>query len=56
LESLLRDPQRRRTLGAAGRLRVEEFSMEQMIHRTEDVYERLCGTAQGAAAPRTGEP
>ena len=59
LGSLLRDPERRRTLGAAGRLRVEEFSMEQMIRRTEDVYKRLCGTekgAEGAAAPRTGEP
>lgn len=59
LGSLLRDPERRRTLGAAGRSRVEEFSMEQMIRRTEDIYNRLCGTekrAEGAAAPRTGEP
>jgi glycosyltransferase involved in cell wall biosynthesis len=59
LGSLLRDPERRRTLGAAGRSRVEEFSMEQMIRRTEDVYKRLCGTekgAGGAAASRTGEP
>ena len=59
LGSLLRDPERRRTLGAAGRSRVEEFSMERMIRRTEDVYNRLHGTekrAQGAAAPRTGEP
>ncbi len=59
LGSLLRDPERRRTLGAAGRSRVEEFSMEQMIRRTEDVYMRLCGTekgAEGVAAPRTGEP
>ena len=59
LESLLRDPERRRTLGAAGRSRVKEFSMERMIRRTEDVYKRLCGTEKGAgraAASRTGEP
>lgn len=59
LASLLRDPERRRTLGAAGRSRVEAFSMEQMIRRTEDVYKRLCGTEKGtgaATAPRTGKP
>lgn len=56
LQSLLSDPERRRRLGAAGRLRVQEFSMDKMIHRTEEVYSRVCGTTrqtQGAATPRS---
>jgi glycosyltransferase involved in cell wall biosynthesis len=50
VEILLADPARRRSMGEAGRIRVEEFSMEQMIRRTEDVYSALCG--MGAAGRR----
>jgi glycosyltransferase involved in cell wall biosynthesis len=42
LESLLADPARRRNLGEAGKVRAEEFSMERMIRRTEEVYHELC--------------
>ncbi len=41
LQSLLEDPERRKTLGDAGRERAEHFSMEQMIRRTENVYAAL---------------
>ena len=38
IQSLLEDPELRRTLGRAGRERAEHFSMEKMIGRTEEVY------------------
>jgi glycosyltransferase involved in cell wall biosynthesis len=42
--ALLRDPDRRRRFGHAGRARVvEEFSVEQLVAGTLDVYERWVG-------------
>jgi glycosyltransferase involved in cell wall biosynthesis len=43
LRRLLQDPDLRSRLGAAGRERVREFSMERMIEKTEAVYLRVCG-------------
>jgi glycosyltransferase involved in cell wall biosynthesis len=46
--TLLRDPDRRRRFGQAGRMRVvEEFSVEHLIAGTVDVYERWVGRAGG---------
>jgi glycosyltransferase involved in cell wall biosynthesis len=40
--SLLADPDRGRSIGHAGRLRVaEQFSLEATVRKTEDLYERL---------------
>lgn len=46
LRDLLRDPQRRRRMGANGRQIVEEeFSLDQVVRETMAVYERLLGLA-----------
>jgi glycosyltransferase involved in cell wall biosynthesis len=50
VESLLRDPDRRRALGRAGSARAKEFSMQQMINRTHDVYAMLNGVRTSAVA------
>jgi glycosyltransferase involved in cell wall biosynthesis len=45
---LLRDPDLRRRFGQAGRTRVvEEFSVEQLVAGTLDVYERWVGRTEG---------
>jgi len=41
---LLRDPNRRRTMGDAGRRRVETyFGLPQRIHRLQTIYDRVLG-------------
>jgi starch synthase len=45
LAGLLRDPQRARALGAAGRKRVQqELTLEEMTRRTGDLYRTLLAT------------
>jgi len=46
------DPDLRRALGEAGRIRAREYSMERMVERTEEVYIRLRGSSR--AAPLQG--
>ena len=51
--NLLRDPSRRARFGTAARARVrEQFSAEQMIQRTLEVYLRLAGTPPAADTDR----
>lgn len=46
---LLRDPERRRQMGAAGLARVRErFTVDRMIEATAAAYARLAGTPRGA--------
>jgi glycosyltransferase involved in cell wall biosynthesis len=51
---LLRDPGRRRTMGDAGRRRVEtHFGLPQRIHRLQTIYDQvLGGSARGDAETR----
>jgi rhamnosyl/mannosyltransferase len=50
LDTLLRDPERRRWLGENGRQRVlDHFHIEQMIDRTIAIY---CEAVDGGPAPR----
>lgn len=45
IHALLHDPDRRRTMGQAGRERVaQHFSVEQMVRRTERLYDELLET------------
>jgi glycosyltransferase involved in cell wall biosynthesis len=45
--ALLRDPERRKRFGAAGRQRViDEFSVEKMVERTVQAYERALSRPQ----------
>ena len=41
--SLLRDPARAAAMGAAGRNKVPEFSVDAMVRQQEELYERLAG-------------
>lgn len=51
--ALLRDPERRRVLGAAGRdFAAEHFRVETMVERIDAVYERLLAGRCGEAMPR----
>ena len=52
ISSLLRDPDRRARLGEAGRRRVErEFSVQQLVDRTLEVYERRMVNRPGLRDP-----
>jgi len=42
--ALLRNPDRRRSLGAAGRARARHFTAQAMVRGYEETYERLMGT------------
>ncbi len=55
--SLLDDPDRRATMGRAGRARVEtEFTIEQMIARVQAVYEGVLVASFHAPGCRSGRP
>jgi glycosyltransferase involved in cell wall biosynthesis len=43
IAGLLRDPERARRMGAAGRERVAEFDADLMVRRQEELYRRLWG-------------
>jgi len=45
LLELAQDPERARRMGEAGLARVEEFSATRMVHRLEELYERLAREA-----------
>lgn len=48
VESLLSDPENRNRYGRAGRIRAEkEYDFENVVSRTEDLYERLIGDGKG---------
>jgi L-malate glycosyltransferase len=48
LHALLRDPERRRAMGEAGRQRRrEQFDFDVMVGRLEDLYERLYAGRRG---------
>src|SRR6476659_5676569 len=52
LDALLADGDRRRTMGAAGRMRRRaEFDLEVMVDRLEDLYERLYAYRAASSAP-----
>jgi glycosyltransferase involved in cell wall biosynthesis len=45
LASLLRDPEAARRLGEAGRRLVDEWDIDRMVRRQEDLYEALARAA-----------
>jgi glycosyltransferase involved in cell wall biosynthesis len=54
LEALLRDPDRRRTMGAEGRrVAAERFGLEPMVSATEAVYAEVLGQAAGRLPRRS---
>jgi glycosyltransferase involved in cell wall biosynthesis len=50
LETLLRDPERRRAVADAAYERISDFTIERAVERFEDLYERLLAD-KGRAAP-----
>ena len=53
LSRLIGEPELARRLGEAGRERIEsEFSIEEMVRRTIEVYESVIGAASGGTDPR----
>jgi glycosyltransferase involved in cell wall biosynthesis len=52
LVSLLQDPQRRRSLGEQGRLRVESsYTLERQVDRLEQLYSRILASRSAVTAP-----
>ncbi len=53
LTTLIRDPERRTRLAAAGRQRVEEYSWPRVTQQLVSYYERLLGTQRSVSSSRT---
>lgn len=56
LEDLLRDPDRRARLGAAGRERARAFTIERIAARFAQLYRQLLAAPDGGAMPSAGRP